>query len=555
MKELLKSLLVTLLTTVIALLCAEAAFGVFSGKHVFALTRYRAASVVYDEFPKDVASYNPLLGWQMNPGVRTPELNTIDHGVRRNNANDDHLRGGGILIAGASFTFGSGVKDEDAWPAQLEEMIGQPVVNGAVGNFGIDQIVLRAEELLPIVKPKVIVIDLVQDNIATAGYSYNGYPKPYFTVEDGRLVLHNNPVPRYEPRDDPYESLKNILSYSLMIDRVMATYFPDSWYSSRTQKFTRANNDEVNVSCLLLQRLKKEADDAGIRLLITMQYGGGTITNTSAPDGNVTLVAECIARLGIQYLDEFSTLKELSRKNSDEFRSLYVIKNGILGHKSRTGNRKVAQSVAEALATKFIPAGVPPAAQPQVASEVTTATQPILDADDLSTIFQSSAVARIVSDKTQSGQPFYRLIAAGDLGEHYVAAGVPGSADRLRLAVEASAGTASRIKLQLLSTRTEGAVYGVIGDFDLQRVSAGHSRIGLAANIGSGIDPIGDGWYRAWVTTTLPPGDNQMSIVIQMANGRGEFVFEPDADSIRIRNVKVERNDNRQTVNSNLRVQ
>ena len=258
MKEALKSLLVVVSTTVLALIFAEAAFRIVSGKKVFALTQYRAANIVYNELPKNVASYDPLLGWRLNPGVRTPQFNTIDYGVRRNGASDDRVRLGGILVSGASFTVGSEVKDEDAWPAQLETLIGQPVVNSAVGGFGADQIVMRAEQMLPIIKPKVLVVDLVQDNIGTAGQSYSGYPKPYFTAENGELVLHNNPVPHYAPRDDPYESLKNILSYSLMIDRVMATYFPDAWYSSRTQNFTRANNDEVNVTCLLLQRLKKE---------------------------------------------------------------------------------------------------------------------------------------------------------------------------------------------------------------------------------------------------------------------------------------------------------
>jgi hypothetical protein len=195
------------------------------------------------------------------------------------------------------------------------------------------------KKLLPIIKPQVLIIDLVQDNIATAGQSYAGYPKPYFTVENSRLVLHNNPVPRYEPRDDPFELLKNFASYSLMIDRVMATYFPNAWYSSRTQNFTRANNDEVNVTCLLLLRLKKEVDTAGVRLLITMQYGPGTITSGSRPDGSVRLVEECIEGMGIELVDEFSALKELSQNHSDEFKALYVSQpNGLLGHKSRAGN-------------------------------------------------------------------------------------------------------------------------------------------------------------------------------------------------------------------------
>ena len=88
----------------------------------------------------------------------------------------------------------------------------------------------------------------------------------------------------------------------------------------------------------------------------------------------------------------------------------------------------------------------------------------------------------------------YRLVALGRSGEHYLAAAVPDSVGTLSFSVEASAATASLLKLQLLRTSANRAVYGVIGDFDLRRLSAGHFRgIGLATNIGSGIKPIGDG--------------------------------------------------------------
>jgi hypothetical protein len=104
MKELLKSLLVTLLTTVLALLCAEATFRIVSAKHVLALTPYRAANIVFNAFPKNIMSYDPLLGWHMNPGIlsptpeqvklgiRAPLFTTIDLGIRRNGAADDHAR-------------------------------------------------------------------------------------------------------------------------------------------------------------------------------------------------------------------------------------------------------------------------------------------------------------------------------------------------------------------------------------------------------------------------------------------------------------------------------
>jgi hypothetical protein len=538
MKELLKSLLTMLLTTAVALLCAEAAFRVVSGKRVFALTKYRAANIVYNEFPKNVMAYDPQLGWRMNAGIRLPLFNTIDHGVRRNGSADDHVRGGGVLVSGASFTLGSEVKDEDAWPAQLETLIGRPVVNGAVGGFGADQIILRAEGLLPIVKPQVLIIDLVQDNIGTVGYSYSGYPKPYFTVENDRLVLHNNPVPRYEPRTDPYESLKNALSYSLIVDRIVATYFPDAWYSSRTQNYTRANNDEVKVSCLLLQRLKKETDDGGIRLVVTMQYGGGTIISTSRPDGNVRLVEDCVSHLGIQLVDEFETLKSLSHERPDEFKSLYIPEtDGTLGHKSHAGNLAVAKMVAAALAAPAPADNASRSATDREFREPERSGEMLLSVDDLSSLFASSSIARLESKADGA----YRVTPTGGNTEHFLAASIPSGNGTVTFSIEARASGSSHLRLQLLGYRSDGEVNGVLGDFDLRTASAGPWRIGLVENIGAGIRPLGDGWHRIWITSKLPPETSRGTILVQIVNERGEYTFIPDGDAVNVRHVRIER--------------
>ncbi len=366
MKDVLKSLLVTLVATVIALVGAEFAFRALSHKRIFALTPYRTANAVQIDFVKGVVLYDPVMGWRVNSGVRADSfnklINSIDYGVRRNSPADDHIRTGGVLVVGSSFTAGAEVDDESAWPAQLEKLIGQPVVNGAIGGFALDQIALRTDEMLPIVKPKTLIVDIAPENITWAGYSYFSYPKPYFVVEDGQLSLRNNPVPRFTTQADPYESLKNVASYSLIVDRLMSIYYPDIWYSSRTKTYRRANNDEVAVSCLLFQRLKQETDAAGIRLLVSMQYGGGAIETATQPDGGARLVQDCIHRMGIQLVEEFPIHKALSKDHRDEFRSLYVLhEGGIYGHKSRAGNLKVAEMVAAALA-KPPPVALQPAA-------------------------------------------------------------------------------------------------------------------------------------------------------------------------------------------------
>ena len=51
-----------------------------------------------------------------------------------------------ILAVGDSFTFGDEVKDDETWPAHLQQLLGRRVLNAGVSGYGFDQIVLRAEK-------------------------------------------------------------------------------------------------------------------------------------------------------------------------------------------------------------------------------------------------------------------------------------------------------------------------------------------------------------------------------------------------------------------------
>lgn len=46
-----------------------------------------------------------------------------------------------ILAVGDSFTFGDEVDALEAWPAQLQALLGRRVLNGGVTGYGLDQTV------------------------------------------------------------------------------------------------------------------------------------------------------------------------------------------------------------------------------------------------------------------------------------------------------------------------------------------------------------------------------------------------------------------------------
>src|SRR6185503_7626483 len=103
----------------------------------------------------------------------------IAHGIRTNGLGETEVRTGGALAVGDSFTAGSEVADTETWPAQLEPLIGMPGVNAGSGGYGADQIVMRAEELLPLVQPRVLLVGMLEDDIGRVGYSSRTAAKPY----------------------------------------------------------------------------------------------------------------------------------------------------------------------------------------------------------------------------------------------------------------------------------------------------------------------------------------------------------------------------------------
>ena len=65
-----------------------------------------------------------------------------------------------VLALGDSMTFGEGVESEQAWPAVLERALGVRVVDGGVPGYGSPQIRGRLHQLLPALRPDLVIVAL-----------------------------------------------------------------------------------------------------------------------------------------------------------------------------------------------------------------------------------------------------------------------------------------------------------------------------------------------------------------------------------------------------------
>jgi lysophospholipase L1-like esterase len=300
--------------------------------------------------------YDPLLGWIIKPGIEARADNITfyigEFGVRMNQARIDPVPRGAIVASGDSFTAGSEVADAETWPAYLQKTLGTPVVNAAAGAWGSDQIVLRAEQMLSALSPHTIIVSFLVDDIQRSEYEiFGGGRKPYFTVEDGTLVHHNNPVVPLSSSSAPLGPIRAVLGYSHLANTLATNLgYGQIWWDSR--KYVKVKNDYVQVSCLLLKRLRDETAAAGVRLLFVLQYGGNEVSMWPKEPSFAVNVIQCAQGFDIPTINLWDTLKPMfDTEGVPGLRPLYVMhgegsKFEDFGHMSPAGNRLVAQLIA-----------------------------------------------------------------------------------------------------------------------------------------------------------------------------------------------------------------
>jgi hypothetical protein len=146
--------------------------------------------------------YSERYGWVPRPGFRLsleglPETTINARGYRGPEYPSAPVPGRvRLVMLGDSLAFGYGVADEETSSRQLERL--EPsleVVNLAVQGYGTDQALLRFEAEGLSYQPQTAILNFCtandfRDNGARSAIYDRAYPKPYFTLEDGRLALH-----------------------------------------------------------------------------------------------------------------------------------------------------------------------------------------------------------------------------------------------------------------------------------------------------------------------------------------------------------------------------
>ena len=107
------------------------------------------------------------------------------------------------IACGDSYTFCRQVNDDETWPHLMSKESGRRFANIGVGNYGIDQALLRLEREIETRRPAVVIMGVVPETICRVQGVWKHFSeygnvfafKPRFRLtQDGTLELLPNPV-------------------------------------------------------------------------------------------------------------------------------------------------------------------------------------------------------------------------------------------------------------------------------------------------------------------------------------------------------------------------
>jgi hypothetical protein len=289
---------------------------------------------------------DPDLGYIPHAGLAVRvrdgfEVHTRQHGIRSNGDQRPTRERPITLVVGDSFAFGDEVLDSESWPAALERAVDAPVVNAAMAGLGLDQSVLCAERLAPVIAPDRIVVSFIPHDVRRCGMSiWSGHAKPWFDVDSGRLRAH--PMRGYAAWR---HAIAPTLSRSVLIDSL----FYDPLRRDGPDTFEHHRGDEVG--CLLLDRLAALGRERGATVLLLAQPQTPVPTDTRYPSDPgdprsdaelASIVIDCAKQRGLPVADAISVVAAFPAARREAlFRGH--------GHNSPEGNLVIAEIVREAL--------------------------------------------------------------------------------------------------------------------------------------------------------------------------------------------------------------
>ena len=181
--------------------------------------------------------YDKELGWVRKPNTEHEERGkdgevkwTINDRGARTNPGFESTESS-ISCYGDSFSFCRQVNNEDTWEHYLSELLKTNVQNFGVGNYGLDQAVLRLKREFENNQTKKVMIGVVPDTISRILSMWKHYSeygntlgfKPRFSLNNNELKILPNPI----------DSKEKFLEYEKYLEYIQSN---DYFYEKKFKK-------------------------------------------------------------------------------------------------------------------------------------------------------------------------------------------------------------------------------------------------------------------------------------------------------------------------------
>jgi lysophospholipase L1-like esterase len=286
-------------------------------------------------------AYHPVQGFVPQSNFVSTAVNHDARGLRVT-PGAGLVDGPAILAVGDSYTYGDDVADAESWPSYLQNLGRQRILNGGVSGYGLDQIVLQAERLVPALRPNALILSFIADDIRRMEMSRLwGIEKPYFALAGGALELRHVPVPPNQPRRAIVSAWHRVMGWSHLVGAIeRRVLFDREEWTGHSQRVLPRRASEP-LLCPLMARVAA----LGLPTVVVAQYDPlvWRYARYGREEQRLSRLAlDCAAGAGLATLDLHTGLDAAVRAQG--YDALFV---GV--HHTAEGNRAVADAIAAEL--------------------------------------------------------------------------------------------------------------------------------------------------------------------------------------------------------------
>jgi hypothetical protein len=289
------------------------------------------------------------LGWVPRPNCSAPSYHHDANGFRvvpraPGQPLEAPLDTPAILVTGDSYAYGEEVADGETWAAYLQALTHREVINAGVPGYGLDQTVMRSEQLAKAIAPALLIVTFIADDVDRDEMSRVwGGEKPYFELLGDRLELRRVPVPPSTPAGF---SWREALAWSVVVEKIVQGLGLEDWWHTERRRALPEGAGE-RMACPLLHRLA----DLAIPTLVVAQYLPA-VWRASEKDARETrrltrAVLACAEDAGLGALDTFLIIEDAVQGRGGA--AVYAH-----NHHNADGNRLIAQAIAAELGRRHM---------------------------------------------------------------------------------------------------------------------------------------------------------------------------------------------------------